>query len=154
MRFYITNINGEILRTGICSDSVFDLQAKEGEFTHSGHANDATQYFDITANILCDYTETELQQKDNPPYGYRWKMPEKQLIQVVSDEEIYAYKANKIRTERNILLSTTVDTMNSIRWETLTDIQKQQWIEYRQALLDVPQQEGFPNNVTWPIKPE
>tara|TARA_B100000900_G_C20549106_1_gene703935 strand:+ start:888 stop:1346 length:459 start_codon:yes stop_codon:yes gene_type:complete len=24
---------------------------------------------------------------------------------------------------------------------------------YRQALRDVPQQEGFPQNVTWPIKP-
>jgi hypothetical protein len=24
---------------------------------------------------------------------------------------------------------------------------------YRQALRDVPQQEGFPNTITWPTKP-
>ena len=24
---------------------------------------------------------------------------------------------------------------------------------YRQALLDVPQQDGFPNDVAWPVKP-
>lgn len=25
---------------------------------------------------------------------------------------------------------------------------------YRQALRDIPEQAGFPNNVTWPTKPE
>jgi len=25
---------------------------------------------------------------------------------------------------------------------------------YRQALRDVPQQEGFPQTITWPTKPE
>ena len=29
-----------------------------------------------------------------------------------------------------------------------------EWAEYRQALLDVPQQEGFPFDVTWPVPPE
>ena len=27
------------------------------------------------------------------------------------------------------------------------------WAVYRQAMLDVPQQEGFPNEVAWPNKP-
>ena len=27
------------------------------------------------------------------------------------------------------------------------------WAAYRQALLDVPQQAGFPNTVTWPVAP-
>ena len=26
-------------------------------------------------------------------------------------------------------------------------------IAYRQALRDIPSQEGFPNNITWPMKP-
>ena len=29
-----------------------------------------------------------------------------------------------------------------------------EWAEYRQALRDVPQQEGFPFAVTWPVPPE
>ena len=27
------------------------------------------------------------------------------------------------------------------------------WLDYRQALRDIPQQPGFPDNVTWPTKP-
>jgi len=29
----------------------------------------------------------------------------------------------------------------------------QAWKDYRQALRDVPQQEGFPEEITWPAKP-
>ncbi len=25
--------------------------------------------------------------------------------------------------------------------------------DYRQVLLDVPQQEGFPTNIVWPVQP-
>ena len=27
------------------------------------------------------------------------------------------------------------------------------WLDYRQALRDIPQQAGFPDNVTWPTQP-
>ena len=30
----------------------------------------------------------------------------------------------------------------------------QAWLDYRQALRDVPSQAGFPDNITWPTKPE
>ena len=29
----------------------------------------------------------------------------------------------------------------------------QVWLDYRQALRDIPQQPGFPDNVTWPTAP-
>ena len=35
----------------------------------------------------------------------------------------------------------------------LPDVKKQAWAPYRQALRDVPQQAGFPWEVTWPVKP-
>ena len=28
------------------------------------------------------------------------------------------------------------------------------WVTYRQALRDVPAQEGYPDTITWPTKPE
>lgn len=28
------------------------------------------------------------------------------------------------------------------------------WVTYRQALRDVPAQSGYPDSITWPIKPE
>lgn len=46
-----------------------------------------------------------------------------------------------------------IDKINPVWYNTLTDQQKTELQQYRQALLDVPQQAGFPSNVNWPIKP-
>lgn len=35
----------------------------------------------------------------------------------------------------------------------LTEQERQAWWDYRQALRDVPEQPGFPANVTWPEPP-
>jgi hypothetical protein len=29
-----------------------------------------------------------------------------------------------------------------------------EWVAYRQALRDIPQQPGFPDSIQWPTKPE
>jgi hypothetical protein len=52
------------------------------------------------------------------------------------------------RRKRNRLLS-------SSDWTQLTDapVDKAAWASYRQALRDVPQQTGFPQDVDWPVKP-
>ncbi len=60
----------------------------------------------------------------------------------------------KMRGRRDKFLVKVVDAMNPVRWATLSEIQKQSWIDYRQALLDVPQQSGFPDDIVWPQKPE
>lgn len=36
----------------------------------------------------------------------------------------------------------------------LGDLLYNQWQEYRQALRDIPQQKGFPENIIWPDKPQ
>lgn len=58
------------------------------------------------------------------------------------------------RDRRDKYLQIHVDIMNAVRWESLTQQQKDDMIAYRQALLDVPQQVGFPTNITWPTLPE
>ena len=64
---------------------------------------------------------------------------------VQSDEE----KAQNLRGQRNWMLLET-------DWMMLSDsgTPSQAWLDYRQALRDVTSQEGFPNTVTWPTKPE
>ncbi len=57
------------------------------------------------------------------------------------------------RERRDSLLREIVDAMNPMRWENLTETEKDAWREYRQALLDVPQQPGFPETILWPEKP-
>ena len=58
-----------------------------------------------------------------------------------------------VRELRNRLLRENVDSFNPIRYATLTDTQKEQLAKYRQDLLDVTKQPGWPGNVVWPEKP-
>ena len=68
----------------------------------------------------------------------------------------YAAFSEDVRMQRDFKLRREVDPIssNALRWASLTEEQRQAWADYRQALLDVPQQEGFPHNVVWPIKPD
>ena len=69
--------------------------------------------------------------------------------------ELDAALALDIRSGRDVRL-TEVDAIagNALRWAELTSSVQAEWSNYRQELLDVPQQDSFPNNITWPIKPE
>ena len=60
-----------------------------------------------------------------------------------------ANQATSIRNERNRKLTET-------DWTQVDDapVDKAVWATYRQALRDVPAQEGFPWDVTWPTQPE
>lgn len=60
--------------------------------------------------------------------------------------------ATQARAERNRLLS-EVDSISPVRWAGMTKAEQDGWVAYRQALLDVPQQEGFPNDIIWPDRP-
>jgi hypothetical protein len=69
--------------------------------------------------------------------------------------ELDAALSDQLRMERDALLA-KLDAFvgNPLRWATLSAEQQDAWAGYRQALLDVPQQAGFPNDVVWPVKPE
>jgi len=54
----------------------------------------------------------------------------------------------QVRQYRNTFLAETDWWATSDR--TMTDEQ----IAYRQALRNIPEQSGFPNDITWPTKPE
>tara|TARA_R110001632_G_scaffold204380_3_gene327884 strand:- start:2859 stop:3278 length:420 start_codon:yes stop_codon:yes gene_type:complete len=69
--------------------------------------------------------------------------------------ELDAATAAQVRADRDALLL-EVDAVagNSLRWAELTSDKQAEWATYRTALLDVPQQAGFPQTVTWPTQPE
>ena len=68
-------------------------------------------------------------------------------------EAEYAAGANdraaaQVREERDEKLAAT-------DWRASSDLTlSTEWANYRQALRDVPSQEGFPNTITWPTEPE
>lgn len=55
------------------------------------------------------------------------------------------------RLERNKLLSDTDHLIQSDY--PISDEKRQEIKVYRQALRDIPQQDGFPDNIIWPDKP-
>jgi hypothetical protein len=66
----------------------------------------------------------------------------------------YEEWCEKQRGRRNKYIAIHIDTINAIRWEGMSQQEKDDWSSYRQALLDIPQQEDFPRNIVWPTKPE
>ena len=98
-------------------------------------------------------------------------IPEKKIENVVWDsnnvttptmEEIQEYYENiykreklfeKIRNERDTLLKST-DKYIIADWPHPTPEIKQAWLDYRQALRDLPANTTDPENPVWPIAPE
>jgi len=62
--------------------------------------------------------------------------------------------ADEKRAERDKKLA-ALDAlvMNPLRWAAYTPAQQADLAVYRQALLDVPQQPGFPGEIVWPELP-
>lgn len=73
-----------------------------------------------------------------------------------SQEELDRIAAIVVRQYRNGLLAKYVDPIagNNLRWSELTEMQKSETSSYRLALLDVPQQTGFPHHISWPVPPD
>ena len=84
-----------------------------------------------------------------------------QMVQFTADEETardaeeaaWAAGANdraaaEVREQRNARLAES-------DWMASSDLtMSSEWVSYRSSLRDVPSQDGFPNTITWPTKPE
>lgn len=69
--------------------------------------------------------------------------------------ELDAELTANLRAQRDQKLSEEVDPLvtNPLRWGELTDAKQAEWTQYRTDLLNIPDQSGFPNDITWPTKP-
>lgn len=76
--------------------------------------------------------------------------PEEEAEHLASLPSVENIRAREIRFARDALLSSTDWTQA----KDISDAISAKWAPYRQALRDVPQQAGFPNNIQWPVKPE
>ena len=75
---------------------------------------------------------------------------------VPSEEEIKKEESYQVRQQRDNILKNVVDPIssNALRWAALTADQQSAWANYRQSLLDLTAQDGFPMNVVWPDPPQ
>lgn len=82
--------------------------------------------------------------------GVTRELTEKEIEQLrVEALEDMKFEPIRVRQQRDQLLAAT-------DWTQVTDVPqaiKDRYAAYRQALRDIPQQEGFPDNVVWPVAP-
>ena len=75
-------------------------------------------------------------------------------LQKAKDAEQTA-EADKVRNYRDGLLNQCdLQYCNSEKWAAMTEDKRKEWTAYKQALRDVPAQEGFPYQVIFPVMPE
>lgn len=79
------------------------------------------------------------------------KVDEKFIEELIASETDKA--AAEMRKRRNDLLDRSDKEMIPDRLEKKTKEEAEAWKAYRQALRDLPQQEGFPFEIDWPERP-
>jgi hypothetical protein len=70
-----------------------------------------------------------------------------------TQSELDEVAERKARKTRDYLLKTEVDPIagNTLRWDDLTEYQKDNVKLYRQELLNISEQAGFPHAIEWPF---
>lgn len=78
-----------------------------------------------------------------------------EMVKPVKPEPTTEELAAQVRVKRDYLLSRFDSNLyrNQFYWETLTQVQRDERLAYRQALLDLTLQAGFPTVIDWPSAP-
>lgn len=136
--FIVYDADGKILRTGHCQEEDFLLQAEAYEFIIEGEADFLTQY-------IVDGAVVGLPKKPVGEYKFNYKSHEWEFDDSTAIRNALA--------RRNQLLSTGPDRISPMWWNTMSPELQQAWSDYRQALLDITAQPGYPQDIIWPVKP-
>lgn len=137
MKHFISYLdNGQIVKTGVCSDEDLILQ---GNNVIEGIADDSTQYIvngyivslPLKPNQYCAFNYITYQWVDLRTPETQWPI---------------------VRSERNIKLQNSDWTDTASAPERLGQELYNQWQTYRQALRDVTNQSD-PFDITWPTPP-
>ena len=136
MKYTVYLSSGQILWTGECPEEDYNAQASGEQLLLPIVSNGATQYVD----------NGQLVNMPTKPSGaYTFDYVTKAWVAQTDAQ------AQSITNQRDNLLYKTDWTQ--IPNNPLTSEQQAAWATYRQELRDIPQQSGFPYNVTWPVAP-
>jgi hypothetical protein len=112
----------------------------------------------IIGHLTCVESDVELitSNRSDIIEGYykpgKYRVDQGQIVAIVESVDPQIEIASHLRKFRNESLS-AVDRISPVWYASLTADQQTELAAYRQALLDVPQQMGFPTAVSWPAKP-
>ena len=99
----------------------------------------------IDGAVVLYSAEERARYQQMPAYAATWDP----VACVWEDQRDSAALASEGRRQRDRLLQ-------RCDWTQLPDVDpviQAAWVDYRQALRDVPEQEGFPATITWPTAP-
>ena len=85
------------------------------------------------------------------PEGY--EKPPKEEFEAKLQEVTDAHSLKKLRTKRNTLLEQT-DRYAITDYPHTTPEVRQAWLDYRQALRELPSTTEDPENPVWPVRPD
>ena len=140
MKYTIFNpITGQIQSTMSFSDVETANLNLDGKSYIQGDYSSRDYYIDQTQPV-----QLPAKPQDELEYHFDWAA---KVWTIDQDRSM-----STVRQQRNNLLS-TVDRINPVWYASLTQDQQQELVAYRQQLLDVPQQAGFPTDIVWPAKP-
>ena len=136
MNYTIYEPNGKIVSNVITNE--IDLQVSGNQKYIEGSYDSRKFYIeDDEPKPIAEYDEEK----------YFFDYDAKQIKEIVKSFDVLKLEAISERRKRLVLCD----------WTQLPDVPEEtrlKWQEYRQALRDITLQEGFPENIIWPTKPE
>lgn len=136
--FYFRDPVGLIVMAGMCPENELEHQFCDNATLEIGKANLKTQYHG--KNGLTDYPA-------KPGESYRFNFASESW-------EFDATIATQLAlTKRDQLLQAGPDRVNPMWWSSMSTADQTAVAEYRQALLDITNQTGYPINIEWPPVP-
>ena len=136
--YIIYESNGRIVRTGRCIDSDFDLQAQADELILEGEAAFDNDYVE-------NGTIKPLPKKPDGEYVFDYQTKSWVLDEAATIRAVYG--------KRDQLLRNGPDRINPMWWSAMSQEDQDAVAIYRQALLDITNQTGYPMNIEWPDIP-
>lgn len=135
--FVVYLASGQIVRSGICQEETFDFQAGAGEFVLEAEYS-GNQYVENGQLVLMP---------QQPSIDYVFDYVSKEWVLDLNAATARAYAL------RDQQLQNGPDRINPMWWSAMSAAQQQAWTDYRQSLLDITDQPGFPADIKWPAKP-
>lgn len=130
--------NGKINKTGACSEEDFKHAIEDGELFIEQMSSPQYQYVENGQLV---------NMPPQPSIDHVFNYDTKTWVVDTAGATAKAYAL------RNQLLQDGPDRISPMWWSSMTPEEQQAWLQYRQDLLDVPQQSGFPLDIIWPTAP-
>ena len=128
-------------------------EQKDGSLSWTATIDGKTHRGRLTPELVREIVDPDGTVDELRPYFEALELASQDIITInpYTEEERLADLAEEVRAERDYkLLSLDRIVANPLRWDSFTQEQRDEFAAYRLALLDVPQQDGFPESVSWP----